>query len=267
MLRCNRPLVLAAGLLPLTITPALAQVRSDPYLGISSARVSIAAKRDDAPDIPGVTYPRAAPPDLVPQAAEEDEEEATFASVEETPAPGQTHASVNDASAAPKAAPEAKVHAITLKLEVDLSDQRLTVIENGETKHVWPISSGLQGNATKTGVFRPQWASRLWYSRQYDMAPMPHAVFFNGGIAFHATTATHLLGRPASHGCVRLSPQNARHLYEMIHRHGYARTEINVFGSPKVAGIAGRKAKNVPERRVRPSESAGNLPFGVWSFF
>ena len=61
----------------------------------------------------------------------------------------------------------------------------------------------------QTGTFQPQWTSRMWYSRQYELAPMPHAVFFHRGTAFHGTSAVGLLGRPASHGCVRLAPANA----------------------------------------------------------
>src|SRR5260221_7269173 len=55
---------------------------------------------------------------------------------------------------------------ITLVLNADLRAQRLTVIENGKTRYTWPISSGRSGFATPTGTFHPQWASKMWYSRQ-----------------------------------------------------------------------------------------------------
>jgi lipoprotein-anchoring transpeptidase ErfK/SrfK len=135
-------------------------------------------------------------------------------------------------AAAPAAAP-APPPPPTLILNADLSTQRLTVTENGVLKHTWAISSGRAGFATQTGTFRPQWASRLWHSRQYEMAPMPHAVFFNKGAAFHATTAVRMLGRPASHGCIRLAPTNAEALFKMVHKHGYARTKIIVHNGTK----------------------------------
>jgi lipoprotein-anchoring transpeptidase ErfK/SrfK len=44
---------------------------------------------------------------------------------------------------------------------------------------------------------------------------MPHSIFFSGGYAIHATPHTGNLGRPASHGCIRLHPNNAAILYNM----------------------------------------------------
>ena len=147
---------------------------------------------------------------------------------------------------------------ITLELNADLHTQRLKVIENGSVKYTWPISSGRPGFDTKTGTFRPQWASRLWYSRQYELAPMPHAIFFHQGMAFHATNAVRLLGRPASHGCIRLSPANAALLYKLVHKHGYSRTKIVVHhGSrskvPPTAMKSKVKPAVKPARREAPS--------------
>jgi hypothetical protein len=121
---------------------------------------------------------------------------------------------------------------VTLILKTDLAAQRLTVVIGGEIKHVWPISSGRPGYATPRGTFQPQWTARMWYSRQYDRSPMPHAVFFSRGVAFHGTHYTGFLGRPASHGCVRLAPANAAQLYALVHQHGYASTRVVVEGSP-----------------------------------
>ena len=47
---------------------------------------------------------------------------------------------------------------------------------------------------------------------------MPHSIFFSGGYAIHATPHVGNLGRPASHGCVRLSPSNAATLYGIVSR-------------------------------------------------
>jgi lipoprotein-anchoring transpeptidase ErfK/SrfK len=143
---------------------------------------------------------------------------------------------VETAEAVPTTLPALKLlppPPVTLVLNADLGAQRLAVIENGVTKHTWKISSGREGYATKTGTFRPQWASRMWYSRQYDDAPMPHAIFFHKGMAFHATTAVRKLGQRASHGCIRLAPSNAETLFKLVHRHGYARTKIIVHNGAK----------------------------------
>jgi lipoprotein-anchoring transpeptidase ErfK/SrfK len=120
----------------------------------------------------------------------------------------------------------------TLAINIDLTRQVMTVSEHGASKYTWKVSSARYGYRTPTGTFRPSWMSKMWYSRQYEYAPMPHAIFFHKGVAIHATYATGLLGTPASHGCVRLAPRNAAALYKLVSQHGKARTEIVVHGTP-----------------------------------
>ena len=157
--------------------------------------------------------------------------------------------------------PPAPPPPITLVLKADLKAQRVTVVEGGKVKYVWPISSGRPGYATKTGTFRPQWTSRLHYSRQYDLAPMPHAVFFNAGAAFHATSAVAQLGRPASHGCIRLAPANAARLYGLVQKHGFSQTKVVVHGGSRETPVA-RRGSGKPHRAAqggpgRPDVSGG----------
>jgi lipoprotein-anchoring transpeptidase ErfK/SrfK len=68
----------------------------------------------------------------------------------------------------------------------------------------------------------------MWYSRKYDLSPMPHSVFFRGGYAVHGTPHVKRLGRPASHGCVRLAPGNAATLYALVRKYGMANSRIVV---------------------------------------
>jgi lipoprotein-anchoring transpeptidase ErfK/SrfK len=130
----------------------------------------------------------------------------------------------------------------TLVVKINLSSQTMTLHHGGAQRETWKISSGRAGYPTPRGVFRPQWASKMWYSRKYDNSPMPHAVFFVGGVAIHGTYATRMLGQPASHGCIRLAPGNAAHFYALVHKHGYARTRIEVFGTPPATRIVTRRA-------------------------
>lgn len=181
-----------------------------------------------------------------PAAAEDAMEELTSVlSATAATQPAAAPAAEVALATAAEAAPTLPRLPITLLLNADLRTQRVTVTENGKTKYVWPISSGRPGFATPRGTFRPTWAARVWYSRQYELAPMPHAVFFNGGIAFHGTSAVGSLGRPASHGCIRLAPGNAATLYNLVHRHGYGQTRIVVQGGPKdqAPAVAGRGGK------------------------
>jgi hypothetical protein len=108
----------------------------------------------------------------------------------------------------------------------------MTVRAGGRELHRWRISSGREGHRTPVGSFRAQWMSRMWHSRQYDMAPMPHSVFFKNGSAIHGTAAVSDLGLPASHGCVRLAPGNAATFYGLVSKHGLAQTSITVHGKP-----------------------------------
>jgi lipoprotein-anchoring transpeptidase ErfK/SrfK len=174
--------------------------------------------------------------------------------------PAKTAAAVgSDVVAAPPAVvelapPPPPPPPITLVLNTDLAGQRLTVIENGKAKYTWPISSGRRGFATPTGTFHPQWASKMHFSRQYEFAPMPHAVFFHRGTAFHGTSAVGLLGQPASHGCVRLAPGNAATLFKLVHKHGYASTKVVVHGGSRSRELAvARRGARAELASARPA--------------
>jgi len=115
---------------------------------------------------------------------------------------------------------------------IDKTTQEMTVFVDGVEAHRWPVSTGLPGYATPGGTFTASSMNKIWYSRQWDNAPMPHAVFFTKkGHAIHATNETKKLGRPASHGCVRLSPKNAETFFTLVKEHGLKRTEVVLTGS------------------------------------
>ncbi|MGE0213237.1 MAG: L,D-transpeptidase [Parvibaculaceae bacterium] len=111
---------------------------------------------------------------------------------------------------------------------IDLSEQRMALIVDGEYVADWPISSGRRGYNTPTGTYRPRALKRMHYSRKYDNSPMPHSVFFYGGYAIHGTGYLKQLGRPASHGCVRLHPRNAAILFNLIRDYGMRNTRITI---------------------------------------
>lgn len=134
----------------------------------------------------------------------------------------------------------------SLVARIDLTSQRMTVLVNGQATYTWPISSGRQGYATPVGSFTPGWKAKMWYSKQYDDAPMPHSVFFKNGAAIHATQAVGMLGRPASHGCVRLAPANAAAFYALVGKHGLSQTRVVVFGAPKFAPEVAKRSQPSP---------------------
>ncbi len=57
---------------------------------------------------------------------------------------------------------------------------------------------------------------------------MPHSVFFHGGYAIHGTNAVGSLGRPASHGCVRLAPAMPRRSIPLVSKYGLGNTRVIV---------------------------------------
>lgn len=116
-----------------------------------------------------------------------------------------------------------------LLVNVSKSQQRVSVMVDGVEAYRWAVSTGRRGYDTPAGNFRPQRLERHWYSRQYEMTPMPWAMFFHRGYAMHATTEVYNLGRMASHGCVRLRPDNAATLYSLMRRQGMANTRIVVL--------------------------------------
>ena len=109
---------------------------------------------------------------------------------------------------------------------VDIGSQRMNVWVDGARHYSWAVSTARKGYLTPTGSFRPQRLHRSYFSRKYDNAPMPYAVFFHRGWAIHGTNDLGRLGRPASHGCIRLAPAHAGAFYRLIRQYGRADTRI-----------------------------------------
>ena len=115
-----------------------------------------------------------------------------------------------------------------LEARVSLSMQTMTVRIHGRVLYRWKVSTARKGYVTPRGSWRPKRMHRMWYSRKYDMSPMPYSVFYHGGYAIHGTGAVKKLGRPASHGCVRLQTGNAATFYTLVREIGMDNTRIVV---------------------------------------
>lgn len=215
-------------------------------------------------------------PAVIAKAEEDDKGDAAAAATQDAPAAAPAASDskpaeekpaaekpADAAEAAPKPAPPAEP---SLTAAIDLSSQSITVSENGVAKYTWAISSGTQSHPSPRGTFRPQWTAKMWYSRKYDNAPMPHAVFVHDGVAIHATYATGMLGRPASHGCIRLSPTNAKTFYNLVQKHGVKNTRVSIFGTPKWGAdpyVASRKSSTPRYAAVQAAPSGGS----GWDWF
>ncbi|HJE25862.1 MAG TPA: L,D-transpeptidase [Methylorubrum populi] len=119
-----------------------------------------------------------------------------------------------------------------LLIAVDKDAQRMSVAVDGQVRYTWPVSTGVAGHDTPNGSYRPFRMEKTHFSREWDNAPMPHAIFFTQvGHAIHGTTHTRRLGHAASHGCVRLSQRNAATLFTLVKQQTMARTRVVVEGS------------------------------------
>ncbi len=109
---------------------------------------------------------------------------------------------------------------------ISISEQKMQVTVGGRQTYEWKVSTAGKGYVTPTGSWKPYRMHEMWYSKKYDNAPMPHSVFFTGGYAVHATPHVKNLGRPASHGCIRLHPTNAEAFYTLVKTFGQQNTRI-----------------------------------------
>jgi lipoprotein-anchoring transpeptidase ErfK/SrfK len=153
----------------------------------------------------------------------------------------------------------------TVRIHIDLGAQRMEV-ESFCGHYTWPVSTARSGYYTPRGSFAPTGMQRMHYSRKFHMSPMPYSIFFRGGYAIHGSYETRSLGRPASHGCVRLDPANAALLYRMVEAEG---ATISITGAPPAsnhyASAPAHRRRYASWRRARSRYSTGwFFPFGFW---
>jgi len=115
-------------------------------------------------------------------------------------------------------------------INVDKSTQQMTVSVDGATRYHFTVSTGRPGLGTPSGTFHPERMEPVWFSKEYYNSPMPHSIFFHGGFAIHGSYEINALGGPASHGCIRLHPDNAATLYSLVEHEGMSATTIVVSG-------------------------------------
>jgi len=118
-----------------------------------------------------------------------------------------------------------------LSITIDITTQQMIVADESGTIYSFDVSTGRPGHATPTGHFKPIRMNQIWYSSKYENAPMPWSIFFHGGYAIHGTTDIRHLGHVASHGCVRLHPDNAKALYALVGQYGMQNTDVILMRS------------------------------------
>jgi L,D-transpeptidase ErfK/SrfK len=125
----------------------------------------------------------------------------------------------------------------SMRLRVDLSERRLYVIEGGKVVKSYPVAVGRRSHPTPTGRFRtgrivwnPGWVppNSRWARGMRPRAPgdprnpmQGVKIYFREPAYYiHGTNDPASIGRAVSHGCIRMTPGDARALARRIQRHG-----------------------------------------------
>lgn len=120
---------------------------------------------------------------------------------------------------------------------VSKARQTLYLYVNGRLQDSWPISSGLPGHETPRfdkhpdGRIYDRYTSGKYPGGDYNgLGNMPYAVFIKGGFALHGTPSSNWskLGRKASHGCIRMHPDNGYRFNRLVRANGIANVWITV---------------------------------------
>jgi lipoprotein-anchoring transpeptidase ErfK/SrfK len=124
-----------------------------------------------------------------------------------------------------------------MRIEVSLSARELRVIEDGKTVHTYGIAVGRPSHPTPTGSFRtgdiiwnPGWnpPPTDWAKDKEPQSPdsplnpmVGVKIYFRAPYYFiHGTNDPGSIGEAASHGCIRMNPEDAESLARQIEHAG-----------------------------------------------
>jgi len=111
-------------------------------------------------------------------------------------------------------------------IDVNITKQVLVAYEGKKMVYATIVSTGEAGlgdpeesTATKRGIFRihTKWVSVTMDSNivgeEFELRDVPYVQYFEGGYALHGAYWHDSFGRPKSHGCINLAPEDARRLF------------------------------------------------------
>jgi lipoprotein-anchoring transpeptidase ErfK/SrfK len=227
---CLAALAIASVAVIMLVFPASAQSNSDYWTqSIGSAGVLNQSELNRSLTRPDPASPKAGFNSVVPTARTK----ATAARVESMSAGTQPESKLG-----------IKKAGSAILINIDKTNQKMTVFLDGVEKYDWLVSTGKAGYSTPSGTYTATSMNEIWYSKQWDNAAMPHSIFFmKDGHAIHGSYEVKNLGSPVSHGCVRISPENAGKLYALVAKNGLQNTQVVLTGTTpgefKIASPAG----------------------------
>lgn len=121
---------------------------------------------------------------------------------------------------------------------ISKKDQRLRLYLDGQLVDTFKVSTGDRKHETPLFDRRPsgpsfqKYTSKKFPGGNYNgLGNMPYVVFISGGYGIHGTTRGNIskLGKKASHGCIRLHPDQAKIFFELVRKVGIENTWITVL--------------------------------------
>lgn len=125
----------------------------------------------------------------------------------------------------------------TIWLNISKASQTVEFYFNGILQARWPVSTGAVGFGTPNfdknpnGRIYDSYTSTRYPGGDYNgLGNMPYAIFIEGGFAIHGTGTGNWkkLGTRASHGCIRVHPDNAKTINRLVRQYGIYQTWITV---------------------------------------
>jgi lipoprotein-anchoring transpeptidase ErfK/SrfK len=145
-------------------------------------------------------------------------------------APTSSNPAIPKPNSASKTTQPRKATVPDILIVVSKPTQTMTVTVDGHLRYRWRVSTGATHYSTPAGSYTPFRMELMHYSREWDNAGMPHAIFFTQrGHSIHGSDHPGL-GTAVSHGCVRLTLSNAATLYQLVKSVGMAKTKVVVSG-------------------------------------
>jgi lipoprotein-anchoring transpeptidase ErfK/SrfK len=164
----------------------------------------------------------------------------------------------------PQSNGESKKATSVILISIDKAKQRMSVSVDGIQQYDWPVSTGRAGYSTPSGTYTATSMNEIWYSKQWDNSPMPHSIFFiKDGHAIHGSYEVKTLGKPVSHGCVRISPENATTLYALVKANGLENTKVVLAGVTPGGEFKYSRDQSGPGWTDQAGPGWGFAPFGA----
>jgi lipoprotein-anchoring transpeptidase ErfK/SrfK len=168
----------------------------------------------------------------------------------------------------PQSNPATKKTGSAILININKAKQKMTIFVDGIQKYNWPVSTGRAGYSTPSGTYTATSMNEIWYSKEWDNSPMPHSIFFiKDGHAIHGSYEVKNLGKPVSHGCVRISPENATTLYALVKQNGLANTQVVLTGVSPGGEFKSARAPAQPHAQAQADPGSSFSSFGAPNYY